>query len=72
MNEEPRDWCVTKFIADDKYFYAHHKNSTTFLEKAIAENLTREEALAMLATIGEVKSWSEDEFSVHGNVGGEK
>ena len=72
MSEEARDWCVTKLIAADKYFYAQHKNSTTFMEKAIAENLSKDEAIALLSTIGEVKSLSEDEFYVHGNVGGEK
>ena len=60
--EEERDWCVTKIKDRDVFFYAQHKTYTTFEEEVVAENLTREEALAMLATIGEVKSWSEDEF----------
>ncbi len=58
---------MTKFIDADKYFYAQHKNSTTFLEKAIAENLSKGEAVALLATIGKVEKWlwSEDGFSAY-------
>ena len=56
MNEEARDWCVTKYPFSDRHFYAKRKVRVGTSERVVAENLTREEALAMLATIGKAEN----------------
>ncbi len=66
MSEEPRDWCVTKYPFSDRHFYAKKKVRVGTSERVIAENLSKGEAVALLATIGEVENpaWREDEFYV--------
>ncbi len=66
MYEEPRNWEVS-IRRDLSVAYAYMCSDKTLLglETVIQEGLTKEEALAMLATIGKVEKWlwSEDGFS---------
>ena len=67
MSEEARDWCVAKFAGDSKYFCALHEKHTMGGDEYIVEKLTKEEALAVLASIGEVKKWlwTDEGFSAY-------
>ncbi len=66
MNEEARDWCVTKFPFYITQFYAKRQYRVGRGEHVVAENLSKDEAIALLSTIGEVKKGmvSEDVFYV--------
>ena len=58
MKEKPRNWAVS-IQSDLRVAYAYDAwgNRQTFgVEIVIQEGLTKEEALAMLATIGKVKT----------------
>ena len=56
MNEEPRDWEVTT-TRNQEVVYAQHQTIRMAGELLLQEGLTKEEALAMLATMGEVKKF---------------
>lgn len=66
MNEEPRDWCVTEYPFSITQFYAKRQYRVGRREHVVAENLSKGEAVALLATIGKVENpaWREDEFYV--------
>ena len=56
MNEEARDWCVTKYPFSDRHFYAKRKVRVRTSERVVAENLSKGEAVALLATIGKAEN----------------
>ena len=53
MNEEPRDWEVVSSRSQETV-YAQHQTIRMAGELLLQKGLTKEEALAMLATMGEV------------------
>ena len=71
MNEEPRDWEITISRSQDRV-YAQERDMRMAGELLLQEGLTKEEALAMLATMGEVKKFERGDNCFYVNVGGEK
>ena len=55
MNEEPRDWCVTEYPFSMTLFYAKRQSRVGWGEHVVAENLSKDEAIALLATIGKAE-----------------
>ena len=62
--EEERDWCVAENIYSNTILHAMKKSRAIKTKPLIAENLSKGEAVALLATIGKVEKrlWREDEF----------
>ena len=56
MKEKPRDWEVVSSRSQDRV-YAQERDMRMAGELLLQEGLTKEEALAMLATMGEVKKF---------------
>ena len=56
MNEEPGDWEIM-ISRSQETVYAQHQTIRMAGELLLQEGLTKEEALAMLATMGEVKKF---------------
>ena len=71
MNEEPRDWEVTTTRSQETV-YAQHQTRRLVSELLLQEGLTKEEALAMLATMGEVKKFGSGDDCFYVNVGVKK
>ena len=67
MNEEPRDWEVTT-TRNQEVVYAQHQTIRMAGELMLQEGLTKEEALAMLATMGEVKKFGSGDKWFYVNV----
>ena len=67
MNEEPRDWCVTEYPFSITQFYAKRQYRVGRGEHVVAENLSKDEAIALLSTIGEVRDriLDDDEYYVY-------
>ena len=63
MNEEPRDWEITMH-RNQEAVYAQHRANRTGIELLLQGSLTKEEALAMLATMGDVRVVFDDCFYV--------
>lgn len=67
MNEEPRDWEVVSSRSQDRV-YAQERDMRMAGELLLQEGLTKEEALTMLATMGEVMKFGSDSNCFYVNV----
>ena len=71
MNEEPRDWEVVSSRSQETV-YAQHQTIRMAGELLLQEGLTKEEALAMLATMGEVRKFGSGDKCFYVDVGVKK
>lgn len=65
MEEEARDWCLLKEA--EWYISARSKSRVMDYEDVVIDNLTKEEAIAFLSSVGKAEkwAWTEDGFSVY-------